>query len=148
MPTIETNVWVSAPLETVYAVAKDNASFPEFMEDVESLSIVEQSGPKVVSDWVGKIPSFGLKVRWRQEDLWNDDDYTCSFRQVSGDYDRMDGIWQFAREGEGTRFSSILNYEYNVPAIGSLIKKIIHGIVKKNMDGVLNAIKERAEKSA
>lgn len=145
MPTVETIVTINAPLEKVYAIAKDNRSFPDFMSDVKSLTIVSEDGDRVVSDWVGIVPTFGLKVRWQQEDVWNDQAFSCTFRQLSGDYDRMDGAWQFTPEGEGTRFHSIVNYEYKVPGLGPLVGKVIHGIVVKNMDGVLGAIKQRAE---
>jgi uncharacterized membrane protein len=145
MPTVETSVWVDAPLTHTFAVARDNESFPEFMEDVKSLEIVERDGGRIVSDWVGVVPTFGLKVRWRQEDVWDDSTHTCTFRQVEGDYDRLDGTWRFSEENGGTRFDSSLEYEYVVPGLGPLVKRVIHGIVVKNMDGVLRAIKSRAE---
>lgn len=145
MPTVETSVWIQAPLARVYEIAKDNGSFPEFMSDVKSVEITEKDGSRVVSDWVGIVPTFGLKVRWTQEDVWNDDAKTCAFRQLKGDYDQMDGVWNFVEENNGTRFSSVVNYEYNVPGLGALVKKVIHNIVIKNMDGVLGAIKARAE---
>ena len=145
MPTVETSTWIDAPIESVYAIAKDNESFPEYMDDVISLVLVERDGDRVVSDWVGVISSFGLKIRWRQEDIWNDAVHQCSFSQISGDYDKLEGTWRFAEENGGTRFESGLDYEYVVPGIGPLIKKVIHNIVVKNMDGVLAAIKARAE---
>jgi uncharacterized membrane protein len=145
MPTVETTVWINAPLDRVYAIAKDNRSFPDFMKDVKSLTIVEESGNRVVSDWVGIVPTFGLKVRWRQEDVWDDQAHTCTFRQIQGDYDKMEGAWEFREENGGTRFDSRVEYEYNVPTLGPLVKKVIHGVVIKNLDNVLNAIKLRAE---
>jgi uncharacterized membrane protein len=148
MPTVETTTWIEAPLEHVYGVAKDNERFPEFMSDVKSLTIVEAEGNRVVSDWVGLVPQFLLKVRWRQEDVWDDAAHRCEFRQVQGDYDRLDGVWSFSEERGGTRFESVVNYEYNVPTLGALVKKVIHGIVVKNMEGVLAAIKKRAEETA
>lgn len=145
MPTVETTVHIDAPIDKVYAIAKDNESFPEFMKDVASLTIVESAGNRVVSDWVGLIPTFGLKVRWRQEDTWDDARRCCTFKQISGDYDKLDGTWEFVEESGGTRFNSILEYEYKVPGLGPLVAKVVHSIVVKNMDGVLTAIKTRAE---
>ncbi len=147
MPTVETTVLIQAPLEKVYAIAKDNRSFPDFMGDVKSLIVVEEDGNRIVSDWVGIVPTFGLKVRWQQEDIWNDEQFSCAFRQLSGDYDQLDGIWTFTQEVVGTRFHSVVNYEYKVPGLGPLVGKVIHGIVIKNMDGVLGAIKKRAEEA-
>lgn len=148
MPTVDTSVWINAPLAKVYAIARDNRSFPEYMDDVESLQIVEEEGERVVSDWVGKIPTFGLKVKWTQEDIWDEGSGTCVFKQVKGDYDRMDGTWTFQQEGDGTRFDSQLHYEYVVPGLGPLVGRVIYGLVVKNMESVLGAIKQRAENSA
>ncbi|MFQ3588451.1 MAG: SRPBCC family protein [Fimbriimonadaceae bacterium] len=145
MPTVRTEVSINAPIDQVYAIAKDNRSFPEFMPDLKSLTVVETDGNRVVSDYVGVIPKFLVKVRWRQEDVWDDDAKTCTFRQISGDYDHMDGIWRFEPEGDGTRFTSEMNYEYTVPTLGPLIKKVIHGIVVQNLENILQAIKKRSE---
>ncbi len=145
MPTVETTVQIEAPIEAVYAVANDNESFPEYMADVESLKVVERDGDRVVSDWVGVVPTFGLRIRWRQEDVWDEDARTCKFRQLEGDYDTLDGSWTFTERDGGTRFDSTLDYEYSVPGLGALVKKVIHNIVVKNMEGVLGAIKKRAE---
>lgn len=147
MPTVESTIWVAAPLERVYEIAKDNESFPEFMKDVKSLTVVETDGNRIVSDYVGLIPQFMLKVRWRQEDIWDDAQHLCTFRQVSGDYDKLEGTWKFQTENGGTRFDSFLEYEYNVPTLGPLVKKVVHMIVVKNVEGILEAIKERSEKS-
>jgi len=145
MPTVQTTVWINAPRDKVYEIAKDNRSFPDFMKDVQSLTVVEEKDNRVVSDYVGIVSSFGLKVRWQQEDIWDDTAYTCTFRQIKGDYDQLDGIWHFIEENGGTRFDSEVNYEYVVPGLGPLVKKVVHNIVIKNMEGVLGAIKERSE---
>lgn len=145
MPTVELSVWIDAPIDRVYAIAKDNSKFPEYMKDVDSLTIVEKDGDRIVSDWVGLVSAFGLKVRWRQEDRWDDATHTCHFAQIKGDYDKMEGTWSFVEENGGTRFDNYLDYEYVVPGLGPLVKKVVHGLVVKNLEGSLQAIKERAE---
>ncbi len=146
MPTVESTVFINAPLERVYEISKDNRSFPEFMKDVKSLTVIEEDGPRVVSEYVGLIPQFMLKVRWTQEDLWDDVTHVCTFRQVKGDYDKLEGTWSFKEENGGTRFDSFLEYEYNVPTLGPLVKKVVHSIVVKNVENILEAIKAKSEK--
>lgn len=145
MPTVETTVWINAPLEKVYAIAKDSERYPEFMKEVQSLTVVERENGRVVSDWVGIVPTFGLKVRWRQEEQWDDATHSSTFRQVSGDYDKLDGTWKFREENGGTRFDQFLEYEYNVPTLGPLVKKVIFNIVKNNLESVNAGFKQRAE---
>ena len=145
MPSVDTTVWIDAPLDKVYAIARDTRSFPEYMKDVKSVTPVEEDGHRFVADWVGVVPTFGLKVRWRQEEIWDDATHSSTFRQLSGDYDRLDGTWSFKQENDGTRFDQHLDYEYNVPTLGPLVKKVIHSIVVKNLENINEAFKARAE---
>lgn len=147
MPTVDTTVWIAAPLNKVYEIAKDSRSFPEFMKDVESVTPVENEGNRFVADWVGLIPQFRLKVRWRQEEVWDDATHSSAFKQLKGDYDMLEGTWKFSEENGGTRFEQHLDYEYNVPTLGPLLKKVIYTIVVKNLGSINEAIKARAEGS-
>ncbi|MDR3691544.1 MAG: SRPBCC family protein [Fimbriimonas sp.] len=145
MPIVETTAWFNAPLEKVYEVAKDSEKYPEYMKDVHSLTPVEREANRFVADWVGIIPNFLLKVRWRQEEIWDDVSHSSRFRQIKGDYDKLEGTWKFTEENGGTRFDQYLEYEYNVPTLGPLVKKVIHSIVVKNLENINEAFKKRVE---
>ncbi len=133
-------------MERVYGIAQDTNSYPDFIRDVHSVKVVERSGNRLVVDYVGIVPTFNLKIRWRQEEVWDDVAHTSNFHQIEGDYDRMEGLWQFKEMNGGVRFEQKLDYEYNVPTIGPLIKKVIHGLVQKNLENIGEAIRLRAEK--
>ena len=145
MPDVDTTIWINAPVEKVYEIAQDNLAFPTFMEDVVSVDLVEKDGERVVSDWVGLVSAFGLKVRWRQQDEWDPEERTCAFVQLKGDYDDLAGTWRFEEKDGGTQFSSHVRYVYVVPGLGPLVAKVVHHLVVKNLEGVLAAIKKRAE---
>jgi ribosome-associated toxin RatA of RatAB toxin-antitoxin module len=147
MPEVETSTWIEAPLARVYAIAQDTDSYPDFIRDVQSVKVVERSGNRLIVDYVGIVPTFNLKIRWRQEELWDDATHASTFKQIEGDYDRMTGTWSFKEEKNGVRFDQKLDYEYNVPTIGPLIKKVIQGLVVKNLENIGQAIKTRAESS-
>ena len=145
MPTVQTTAWFNAPLEKVYEIAKDSEKYPEYMKDVQSLTPVEREGNRFVADWVGIVPSFLLKVRWRQEEIWDDATHSSQFKQLKGDYDKLEGSWTFKEENGGTRFDQYLEYEYNVPTLGPLVKKVIHTIVVKNLENINEAFAKRVE---
>lgn len=147
MPTVETTIWIDAPVEKVYAIAKDSERYPEYMKAVESLTVTSREGSRVVADWVGLITQFNLKVRWTQEEIWDDATTSSKFSQVKGDYDKMEGTWKFSEENGGTRFDQFLDYEYNVPTLGPLVKKLILHLVKSQLEAASEAIKKRAEAS-
>ena len=94
MPKVENGIVIAAPREKVLAIARDNESFPEFMADVQSIKVTERSddGLRIVSSWVGIVPKFGNKISWVEEDIWDMTAGTCTFRQLSGDYDQFEGV--------------------------------------------------------
>ena len=141
---------IHAPLETVYAVARDVEAFPQFMPDVKSVRILEKSddGSRTLTEWVAYASQLKLQVKWTEEDLWDDTAHTCRFRQVKGDYDQMEGLWEFLPHPEGTLFRSTLDYELRVPLLGALVQKVIHHLVTQNLQGILDGVKARAEAMA
>lgn len=147
MPVIEHTKFINAPIDKVFAIARDSQSYPEYMPDVKSLEILTKSedGNTLVTKWIGRIPQFGMTVKWTQEEVWNPAEYSSKFRQTEGDYDKMEGWWKFSEENGRTKFQSWLEYEYNVPMVGALVQKVVKHIVEQNIDRMMEAIKARAE---
>jgi ribosome-associated toxin RatA of RatAB toxin-antitoxin module len=147
MPRVESSITINGDIDRVYALAKDIESFPEFMPDVKSVTVVERSddGCRTLVDWVGIVKEFKTTVKWTEEDIWDDSARTCEFRMVKGDYKSYSGSWKFASNGGVTEFVSVLDFEYDVPLIGALIKGIIAKKMKENLDNMLAAIKEKVE---
>ena len=150
MPHIENRVSINASLEKVFALARDAESFPQFMPDVESVVISERSsdGSRMVTDWVAVASDFKLKVRWTEEDLWDEAAHTCRFQQLKGDYTAYGGLWTFTADGEATVFHSAIDYELDIPLIGPLLKAVVARLMQSNTQKILEAIKSRAEQSA
>jgi len=147
MPEITSSVHIAADIETVYRVARDIERFPEYMPDVQSITVLERNpdGSRVVAEWVGVVREFKLTVRWVEEDIWDDAGKTCRFQLVKGDFKSYEGIWRFAEEDGGTRFTSTLTYEYDLPLIGPIIKSLIRKKMQENSDKILEAIRKKAE---
>jgi ribosome-associated toxin RatA of RatAB toxin-antitoxin module len=148
MPRVENSLVIAADVESVYRTAKDVERFPEFMPDVKSLRVLERSedGRRTVVEWVGLIAEFKTTVKWIEEDQWDDVTHTCDFQLVRGDFKSYSGRWEFHPTAEGTRFTSVLDYEYDIPLIGPLIKKLIFKKMGENVDRLQAALKERVER--
>ncbi len=147
MPRIEQSVTINAPVEHVYAIARNVEAFPEFMADLRSLTVLERSddGNRTVTEWTGLIREFKMVVKWTQEDLWNPETHRDEFKMLKGDMTSMSGYWQFAADGDATRFDSVMDYEYDVPLFGPMIKNLIKKNMTDNIQATLEAIKTRAE---
>lgn len=147
MPTVQNSILINASPDAVYAIARDVERFPDFMPDVQRITVLEASedGARQVVEWVGLIPAFKLTVKWTEEDHWDDAARTCHFQQVKGDFSAYSGSWEFKAEGNGTRFESVVNYELEIPTIGPLIRGVVRKIMTDNVDRLQAAIKKRAE---
>ena len=147
MPRVTNEILIAADVEAVYRTAKQVEQFPEFMPDVKSIRVLERSedGRRTVVEWAGLIPEFKATIKWVEEDHWDDDAHTCDFTLVRGDFKSYGGQWRFEAMPEGTRFVSILDYEYDIPLIGPLIKALILKKMRENMDRLQAAMKARIE---
>ena len=146
MATVESMIVIDAPVDEVYAIAKNVERFPEFMGDVQNVEILEEDQRRRVSHWVGLIEEFNRTLEWTEEDYWDDGEYTCRFEMVEGDFTAYGGTWTFEEDEAGTLAKLTVDYEYAVPLIGPLIKKLLHRKVQQNCDNMLEAIKYEAEK--
>ncbi|MFB3882123.1 MAG: type II toxin-antitoxin system RatA family toxin [Armatimonadota bacterium] len=144
MPEVHAEVVIDAPLARVYALAKDIERLPDFLPSLEKVTIRSREGSAVVSEWVGLIQEFRRQIRWVEEDVWDDEACRCQFRSVSGDWDRYDGVWSFSEQGEGTRVALDISYEYNVPLIGPLIRKLLHMLVERSAQETLDGLRRMA----
>lgn len=145
MPTVKSEIVIAAPVEKVYALAKDIERFPEFMEDVQSVEILEDNPPRRVSRWVGIVKEFNRTVTWTEEDFWDDQQRRCTFRQTEGDYTQYEGEWEFREDPQGTRVHLRIDFEYDVPLIGALIKGLLQRKMQQNCQAMLAALKQQAE---
>lgn len=146
MPRIESSIIINGPMDAVYECAKDIERFPEFMPDVKDVKIIERGeNGRIVSEWSAYIPDFMMTVKWTEEDLWDDAAKCCDFTLVKGDYASYSGKWTFAEDNGGIRFDSIVDYEYDVPLIGALIKGLVQRKVQENVDQILKSVKEKIE---
>lgn len=147
MPVIEVKRTIAAPMDKVIEIARDVERYPEFMPDVKSVKVLEQSddGKRQKVEWVGVIKQFSREIRWIQEDTWDEANNRVDFVQVEGDYDKMQGYWQFTPNGDKTEFVNYLDYEYNVPLLGPLLTKVIDFLVRQNLNSIMDSIEKRAQ---
>ena len=144
MPQIESEIFIPAPIATVYPIAKDIERFPEFFSDVESVTIVERTETGFISEWVGIVEKLNRKLTWRELDEWDDTARVCRFKAVGGDWDTYDGVWTFVEQDGGTVMHMTLDCDINVPLIGAIIKTLIGKLAKANVDNMFDGIRRRA----
>jgi ribosome-associated toxin RatA of RatAB toxin-antitoxin module len=141
--SVQASTVILAPLDRVYALAKEVERFPEFMPDLERVTVLERLPSGTVTEWVGVVQ--GRKIRWIEEDEWDDQGYTCTFRQRSGDFNRYEGRWEFQQVPEGTRTALSVDYELDIPLAGALLSTLVKVLMRKNCESMLAALKGQLE---
>jgi len=144
MARVEASVVIAAPVDQVYARARAVEDFPHFMPDLESVEVLERWDGNTVTRWVGVVQ--GRKIRWVEEDLWDDAAHRCTFRQREGDFSRYEGTWAFEPVAGGTRTTVTVDFEMDIPLAGPLISTLLRTLMRKNVEGMLRALKEHIER--
>jgi len=144
MARVEASTVIRAPLEDVYAVAKRVEDFPRFMPDLERVTVLERQGDlPTATEWVGVVE--GRRIRWIEEDAWDDARHVCQFRQRDGDFEKYEGEWTFTPEGDGTRTAVAVEFEFGIPLIGGLLSQLLRVKMQQNLDGMLTALRGQLE---
>ena len=143
MPYVESSLNIDAPAPDVYELAKDQERFPEFMPDVESVTILARDGSRVVSRWKTLIEE--APIEWTEEDRYDDDALLVEYRLIEGDLDRFEGTWRFEPTATGTHVVLGVEYDFGVPTLAELIGPTLQRKVQENSDMMLAALKREAE---
>ncbi|WP_243090936.1 type II toxin-antitoxin system RatA family toxin [Thermus neutrinimicus] len=141
MPEVRAERFIQAPAEKVYALAKDLEGLKPYLKEVESLRVLSHEGNRTRSEWVAV--AMGKKVRWLEEEEWDDQNLRNRFYSPEGDFDRYEGTWVFLPDGEGTRVVLSLTYELTIPIFGGLLQKLVQKLMQENIESLLKGLEER-----
>jgi len=144
MPFVECSIVVDAPARVVYELAKDQERFPEFMPDVELVTVVESAGNRTVSRWKTLVED--APIEWLEEDFFDDDALRVDYRLLEGDLDTFEGAWTFVERGGVTSVTLGIEYDFGVPTLAELIGPTLHRKVRENGYMMLAALKREAER--
>lgn len=121
-------------------------NYPQFMPDVENVTILEREGNRAVSKWITNVE--GTPILWTEEDLFNDEKLEISYRLIEGDLEKFEGTWRFLPEGKGTKVILGVDYDFGMPTLTELIGPTLELKIKENCDMMLQAMKIKIEEKA
>jgi len=137
---LKEEIEINANQDTVFQVMLDLERFPEFMEGVKRITILEKDGNRRVSEWEAEID--GLVFKWQEEDIYYPQDYKLTYKLIKGDLDKFEGYWEIIRLSDNkSKLVLFLDFDLNIPTLKSLIMPTIKFKVKKNLALMLRAIK-------
>ena len=146
MPFVETTIVINAPPRDVYELAKDQERFPQFMPDVDSVTVIERHVDRVLTQWKTLIED--APIEWLEEDRFDDAATRIDYRLIEGDLETFEGSWTFDRAPVGTLVTLGVTYDFGVPTLAELIGPTLAKKVRENAEMMLTALKREAESSA
>jgi ribosome-associated toxin RatA of RatAB toxin-antitoxin module len=143
VPFVETGIVVHAPARDVYELAKEQDRFPDFMPDVESVTIVERGAGRIVARWKTLVED--APIEWLEEDVFDDAALRVDYRLIEGDFDVFEGSWTFVERDGATHVTLGVEYDFGVPTLAELIGPTLQRKVRENSEMMLAALKAEAE---
>jgi coenzyme Q-binding protein COQ10 len=144
---LKEEIEINANQDIVFKVMLDLEKFPEFMEDVKKITILQDEGNKRISEWEAEID--GLLFKWQEEDTYYPQEYKLTYKLIKGDLDKFEGYWEIIKLNDNkSKLVIFLSFDLNIPTLKSLIMPTIKFKVKKNLTLMLKSIKSRAESLA
>jgi coenzyme Q-binding protein COQ10 len=143
MPYVECRIVIDAPARRVYELAKDQERFPQFMPDVESVTILSRRPDGVVSRWKTLVEE--APIEWTEEDRFDDAALRIDYKLIEGDLDTFEGAWTFEHRDGATHVALGVEYDFGVPTLAELIGPTLEKKVRENSEMMLQALKCEAE---
>jgi coenzyme Q-binding protein COQ10 len=143
MPFVESSIVIAAPARRVYELAKDQERFPQFMPDVETVTILRRNADGVVSRWKTLVEE--APIEWTEEDRFDDATMRIDYKLIEGDLDKFEGAWTFEHRDGVTHVVLGVDYDFGVPTLAELIGPTLQKKVLENAEMMLAALKREAE---
>ncbi|MFA6448383.1 MAG: SRPBCC family protein [bacterium] len=154
MENINVRVRSRAPLDNLFALAQTAYDFVDAMPNIKKIMVLEETEDRKRSkaEWILDVPIPGRfgKMAWIKEASWDDANHKCDIR-LSPDYKgivkKLDGTWKFTPCGDGTEMNMLMDFRVSHPLVSRRVHDIFVGIMKKNLESLMLAIKRKAESS-
>nr|WP_092067478.1 SRPBCC family protein [Dendrosporobacter quercicolus]NSL46612.1 SRPBCC family protein [Dendrosporobacter quercicolus DSM 1736]SDL57393.1 Ribosome association toxin PasT (RatA) of the RatAB toxin-antitoxin module [Dendrosporobacter quercicolus] len=143
MPFVEVTMPVLCDRREIYPILKRMDKYPEFMEDLVSVAVLERKDNTTVTSWVSNVD--GRTIKWTELDTFDDDKLFITYRQLDGDLKKMEGAWELTEIAGGTEVKLTVDFEFGIPMIAGLLNPILKKKVRDNSMNMLRAIKQKIE---
>jgi ribosome-associated toxin RatA of RatAB toxin-antitoxin module len=136
---------IAAPLDQVFAIARDVEAWPSLLREYRWCRIVERGPSRLVFSMGGWVR--GWPARWTAAQEVNPAAQRITFRHLAGITRGMEVEWRFAADGNAVEVELVHEFTMQWPVIGRLVGDLVVGpifidfIARKT----LQAVRRRAE---
>jgi predicted amino acid dehydrogenase/uncharacterized membrane protein len=138
---IESSIIVKQPKEAVYNLLKNMECFPEFMENVKQVTLLEGRRDRTITEW--EIDLDSTAIIWKQENIFDDRQMSIRFKMLEGDFGRYEGEWNLFGLLTGTEIRLSIVMDWGAPALARYIEDVLKKKTQDILDGMLNGVKRK-----
>ena len=131
------------PASDVYQTLADFGRYPELSDAVRSVVVTEVSENLTVSQWEVTFRA-GL-LRWTEEDTFDPDALSITFRQLEGDAAVFDGSWQCLDVAPGSEIMFSARLDMGIPSLADALEPIAARTLTDNIVSIVRGLVGRAE---
>jgi len=133
--------------EKAWEIISDFKRYPEIMENVDDVKIIEKTETEGKSEW--DITIEDAPFTWIEKDKYDKANYYLEYKSLSGDFDTIKGSWKIEDNDDGSiKIKHKLQYELGIPVIEEVLGEILKEKMMNNMISMLKAIKENVADSS
>lgn len=127
--------------ENAWNIISNYSRYPEFMDNVDKVEIMERNGAEGISRWFTTVEEAPLT--WVERDLFNTQSYEIIFKSIEGDFENINGHWSIKdRIDSGISINFEIQYNLGIPVIEEVLGHILQEKMKANIDKMMAAVKK------
>jgi ribosome-associated toxin RatA of RatAB toxin-antitoxin module len=127
----------------VYATLADFERYPVLSEAVQNVTVTEVAENVTVSSWEVTFRA-GL-LRWTEEDAFDPEALTITFRQLEGDIAVFEGSWRCVDASPGTEIIFSVRLDMGIPSLADALEPIAVRTLIDNTVSIVRGLLGRAE---
>lgn len=153
MPLVEERITVSARTDEIFELISNFASYPDFMENVREVQVLEHKeveGGEIesVTRWSNNVD--GRVITWTERDHVKPASHRIDFELIEGDLKKYSGFWNLSDSHDlgGVEVNFGIYFEFGIPMLAPMLHPFLAKKLRQNMQQMLRAVKDRAEGDA
>ena len=146
MPRVITTVDLADLAELdVWPTLVNFERYPDLMEDVVRVQVLERSETSMVSSW--EVLLNGSQFTWTERDTLTAP-RLIEFEQIDGDLEVWKGKWELLRDGDNLSAALTVDFDIGIPSLSEILDPIGERAIRANCRQMLDAIRQHASEPA
>jgi ribosome-associated toxin RatA of RatAB toxin-antitoxin module len=144
MRTIRLGLYIPhKPASEIYAALADFGRYPELCDAVRDVAVTEVSENITISSWEVTFRA-GL-LRWTEQDMFDPDALSITFRQLEGDVAVFEGTWQCLDVPQGSEILFFARLDMGIPSLADALEPIAVRALTDNIVSIVRGLIGHAE---